>query len=85
MSITLWILSKFFFACAIGYLIFSFFSARKAAKRNSGRSIYLEFQPHRARGATEAAMARLLRKARLYATVALAIGIVSLVVSALLS
>jgi hypothetical protein len=85
MSVTLWILSKFCFACAIGYLIFSFLSARWAAKRHDGRSLYLEFQPHRARGATEAARASLLRKMRLCAAVALPLGMASLVVSALLS
>ncbi|MGF7135458.1 hypothetical protein P3T40_006966 [Paraburkholderia sp. EB58] len=85
MSFTLWIFSKFCFACAIGYLIFSFLSARWAAKRHDGSSLYLEFQPQRARGSTEVARARLLKKMRLCAAVALPIGIVSLVVSALLS
>lgn len=85
MSVTLWIISKLCFASAIAYLIFSFLSARWAAKRHGGRSVYLEFEPQRARGAVEFVRVRLLKKMRLCATMALLIGIVSLLASVLLS
>lgn len=85
MSTPLLILSKLCFAWIVIYAIVSIRSGMWAGARHSRGLVLLEFQPYRARGSREIARARLLKKMALLAVLALPIGIVSFIASAILS
>jgi hypothetical protein len=77
MGIALSTLSGLCFAWILVYLVFSFQSALWVGARHSGGFVVLEIQTHRARGAKEAARAKLLRRMALSAVLALPLGIAS--------
>ena len=70
-------LSEICFGWVLVYLIFSVFSALKIGRRHYQSLIFLEFQPHRARGTWEAARAKLMMRLRLWAILGVAIGVTS--------
>lgn len=78
MVIHLSILADLCFGWVIVYLIFSVFSALKVGRRHYQPLIFLEFQPHRARGTWEASRAKLMMRLRLWAMLSLLVGIASL-------
>jgi hypothetical protein len=78
MVILLSILADICFGLAIVYLVFSVFSAMKVGRRHFQPLIFLEFQPHRARGTWEAARAALMMRLRRWAVLGVLIGLVSL-------
>lgn len=78
MVIVLSILANLCFGGAIAYLLFSVFSALKVGRRHFQTLIFLEFQPHRARGNWEASRARLMIRLRLWAILGVLIGVASL-------
>jgi hypothetical protein len=78
MVILLSILANFCFGLAIVYLVCSVFSALKVGRRHYQPLIFLEFQPHRARGAWELSRAKLMMRLRLWAILSVLIGIASL-------
>ncbi|SKD05587.1 hypothetical protein SAMN05445504_9539 [Burkholderia sp. CF099] len=84
MSTALAIVSKLCFAWVISYLVFSFRTARWVSARHGGRYFHLEFQPHRARGRTEAKKAALLKRMLWSAILAILLGLGAMVASALL-
>jgi hypothetical protein len=85
MGFALSILSKLCFVWIIAHLIFSLGSAAWAGGRHYQGLLFLEFQSRRARGAREAARAKLLKRLALCTVLALPSGIASFLVSALLS
>lgn len=78
MVILLFILANVCFGLTVVYLVFSVFSALKVGRRHYQSLIFLEFQPHRARGPWEAARVRLMTRLRLWAALGIVIGVVSL-------
>lgn len=78
MVIHLSVLAHLCFGWAFVYLAFSVFSALKVGKRHDRPLIFLEFQPHRARGTWEASRAKLMMRLRLWAILSLLVGIASL-------
>ncbi|MBK3745132.1 hypothetical protein PQR70_11910 [Paraburkholderia madseniana] len=85
MTIALSILSKFCFGWTLVYLIFSLLSALKVGRRHFQPVIFLEFQPHRARGPWEAARAKLMMRMGLCTIFIVPVGIASFIVSMFIS
>lgn len=82
MGIVFLVLSRLCFAWIVIYVLFSLRSAFWVGSRHGRGLIMLEFRSHRARGAREAARARLLRRMALVAVLALPAGIASFIASA---
>lgn len=85
MTIALSILSKFCFGWTLVYLIFSLLSALKVGRRHFQPVVFLEFQPHRARGPWEAARAKLMMRMGLCTIFIVPVGIASFIVSVFIS
>lgn len=85
MVIALSVLSRLCFVWIIVYLIFSFHSSLSVGARHSRGLVFLEFQPHRARGTREIAKAGLLQRMALCAALALTLGIATFVVGVVIS
>lgn len=85
MVIALSIFSKFCFGWTLVYLIFSLLSALKVGRRHYQPLIFLEFQPRRARGAWEAARAKLMVRLGLCTIFLVPVGIASSIASMFIS
>ncbi|MFM0211291.1 hypothetical protein PQQ96_28230 [Paraburkholderia sediminicola] len=79
------IISKLCFGWTLAYLILSLYSALKVGRRHYQPLIFLEFQPHRARGPWEAARAKLMMRMGLCTILMVPVGFASFVACALIS
>jgi hypothetical protein len=85
MSVALLVVSRLCVVWVVAYALFSLRSAFWAGPRHSRRILLLEFQPHRARGSTEVARSRLLRRLAWSAALALPVGIVTFIASVVMA
>lgn len=85
MMLALSILSKFCFGWTLVYLIFSLLSALRVGRRHFQSLIFLEFQPHRARGPWEAGRAKLMVRMGRCTIFIVSIGIASFIANVFIS